>query len=205
MAAITTAAVGVATEGIQIAGGAKAKRDAKNALANLEVPELTNAFEDLQISTVGSDLMREETQRTSANVVDAVRSGGVRSVMGAVPQIVAQNNRANQEARNYLDNQVQRKSYAMAQDEQRIQGMTETRYLGDVQGYNNAIQEGNQNMWSGMRGVFGALSFLARGIPPDDRPKDLESVQSSGFDTVTNSALSGGASLPTYDLPPIEF
>lgn len=167
MAAITTAAIGVGLGGFQAISGAVNAKKAKNELANLKVPELDNAFEDLQISTIGSDLMKEESQRTTATAVDAYRSGGVRSVMGGIPQIVAMNNDANKEARMYLDDQVQKRNYAIAKDNQNIRNMVENRYMGDVQGLNNRIQESRQDMWSGLRGVFSGIGAMARGIEAD--------------------------------------
>jgi len=169
MAALTTGAIiagsaGLLGSGLQIAKGIGDKSKAKNDLRNLEVPELNNAFEDIQISTLGSDIMNEENQRTTANAVDALQSGGVRSVIGGIPQLVGQNTLANRETRNYLDQQAIRRDYASAGDEQRIRDMKENRYMGDVQGLNNIIQQSDQNMWSGIRGVVGSAGYIGRSI-----------------------------------------
>jgi hypothetical protein len=180
MAALTTGILGVASSGFQIAKGISDKSKAKNDLRNLEVPELNNAFEDIQISTLGSDIMNEENQRTTANAVDALQSGGVRSVIGGIPQLVGQNTLANRETRNYLDQQAIRRDYAIAGDNQNIRNMTENRYLGDVQGLNNMIQQSDQNIWSGIRGVVGSAGYMGRSMEYDnfmqDRPKDLTAI-----------------------------
>ena len=161
MAAFTTiAALGMA--GVQAGMGIAQDAKAKKELANLEVPELDNAFEDIQISTLGSDIMNEQNAITTSNMVDASKSGGVRSVMGAIPQIQAFNNNANQESRKYLDDQVINRDYSIAQDNQRIRGMKEQRYQGEVQGLGQMMATGQQNAWSGIRGIGSSLMYADR-------------------------------------------
>lgn len=162
-AAITTGIGGAMGIG-QTISGILGKNKAQKALDNLEVPELNNAFEGISISTEGSDLMREENQRNSAMLIDSAKSGGVRSVMGSLPMLAAQNNNANREARVYLDDQIQRKDYAIAQDDTRIRQMNESRYMGDVQGLNNAIQTNRQDIWSGVRGIGAAAMYAGRNM-----------------------------------------
>ena len=163
----TIAALGMA--GVQAGMGIAQDAKAKKELANLEVPELDNAFEDIQISTLGSDIMNEQNAITTSNMVDASKSGGVRSVMGAIPQIQAYNNNANQESRKYLDDQVINRDYSIAQDNQRIRGMKEQRYQGEVQGLGQMMATGQQNMWSGIRGIGSTMMYA-------DRNKETETV-----------------------------
>ena len=92
-------------------------------------------------------------------LIDSARSGGVRSVMGSLPMLSAQNNNNNRQARAYLDDQVQKRDYAIAQDDTRIRQMEESRYMGDVQGLNNAIQTNRQDIWSGVRGIGAAAMY----------------------------------------------
>ena len=162
--AAITAGIGGAMGIGQTISGIIGKNKAQKALDNLEVPELTNAFEKISISTEGSDLIKEENQRTSAMLIDAARSGGTRSVMSSLPMIAAQNNNANREARVYLDDQINKKQYAIASDERRIQGVNEARYMGDVQGLNNMIQSNRQDIWSGIRGIGNSVMYAGRNM-----------------------------------------
>lgn len=162
--AAITAGVGGAMGLGQTISGIIGKNKAQKALDNLEVPELTNAFEEISISTEGSDLIKEENQRTSAMLIDNARAGGVRSVMGSLPMIAAQNNNANREAQVYLDDQINRKQYAVANDERRIQGMNEQRYMGDVMGLNNMIQSNRQDIFSGIRGIGNSMMYAGRNM-----------------------------------------
>lgn len=162
MAAATTSIVMGGLALGQAASGIIGKNKAKKDLRNLEVPELENAFEDIPISTLGSDLIREEAANTTANLIDASRSGGVRSVASSLPKIQAVNNEINQGAMKYLDDQVTERNYNIAQDDMRIRNMVENRYLGDVQGLNNEIQAQNQNIWSGLRGLGNTVAYSQR-------------------------------------------
>lgn len=186
MAAITTAAVGVASSAYTIANAEKQKKDAKKALEGLDVPELDNAFEGISISTEGSDIMREENQRNSAMLIDAARSGGVRSVMGSIPMISALNTNSNREARAYLDDQIIRKEYAMAGDNRSIRGINENRYMGDVQGLNNMIQTQQQNTWMGIRGFGNSLMYAGRNIDWNGDGTTLASESNSNENSFDN-------------------
>ena len=165
MAAVTSAIIaGTAMAGglAQTISGMSDKAKAKKALENLEAPELDNAFKDIQISTVGSDIMREENARTTSNLIDTAKSGGVRSVMGAVPKIQAFNNNANLQTRKYIDDQVINRDYAIANQEGTIQRLEENRYQGELQGLGSMYNAGNQQMWSGIQGMSSSMMYGAR-------------------------------------------
>lgn len=186
-AAITAGVSGAMGIG-QTISGIIGKNKAQKALDNLEVPELTNAFEGIEISTEGSDLMREENQRTSAMLIDNARAGGVQSVMGSLPKLAAQNNISNSEARAYLDDQVLQKEYAIAEDNAHIRGMNEQRYLGEVSGYGQAMQANRQDIWSGARGIGNSIMYAGRNFNNGSSSDDLDmfnSIPSFGFDNAS--------------------
>ena len=106
---IGTAAAGLALSGYQMYQGNKQSKEAANALKNYKRNDLTNPYENDQISTVGSDYMREQSGQMSADMVDSSRNGGIRAIFGGIPKIQAMTNSANQEGRQYLDGQVQQR------------------------------------------------------------------------------------------------
>jgi hypothetical protein len=163
-AAITTMAIGAAAAGYQIYQGEQTKKKAQNALDAYKRQDLVNPFKDVQISTMGSDLMREENQRTSADLVDASRNGGIRGVMGGIPKIQAFTNDANREAQVYLDNQVQKRDYAIAGDQTALRDMKEMRDNNNINALSSQMMAGEQNMWSGIRGMGTSLSYGANNI-----------------------------------------
>ena len=164
-AAVTTTAIGAGLAAYQTYNGAENKRKGEKALRDYERQDLdnSNAYESIPISTVGRDLMREESQRTAANAIDAIRNMGSRGT-AYLPGIVAANNTANREARSYLDDQVIRRNYAIAGDDANIRSMKENREEADLSGLGNQIQVGRQDMWSGFRGLGNAGIYGANNI-----------------------------------------
>lgn len=165
MAAITTTAIGAGIAAYQVYEGQEQKSQAKDALKNYNRQDLkdSNAFKSIPINTVGSDIMREESQRTSANSIDALRNMGSRGA-GMIPGIVAQNNRMNQEQRSYIDDQISKRDYAIAGDNQNIRSMQEEREKADLAGIGQQLQVGRQDMWSGIRGLGTTANYASNNI-----------------------------------------
>jgi len=161
MAAATTIAMTAATVGLSGAKfltSMKDRKRAKNALDNYQRQELNNAFENVQVSTLGSDLMREENARNMATATDMIAQAGDRSIVGGLPKIVAQTNIANQEARKNLDEQVMKRDYAIAGDEQQIRAMKEARDNANISALSSQYNSANQDMWNGLQGMVSGLS-----------------------------------------------
>ena len=160
-----TAGLGLGMSADQAISGKSQKRKAQNALQRYKRQDLdaSNPYENIPISTVGSDIMAEENQRNSANAVDALRSNGARGV-AMIPQIVAVGNRQNQEIRSYLDDQITKRNYAIAGDKTAIRGMKEERENADLAGLGQQMQVGRQDMWSGFRGLASSGMYAANNI-----------------------------------------
>lgn len=165
MAALTTTAIGAGLAAYQTYQGAENKRKGQKSLQDYNRQDLqgSNVYEGVPISTVGSDILREETQRTSANAIDSIRNMGSRGA-AFLPGVIASNNNANREARNYLDDQVNKRNYAIAGDQSTIRSMEEERENADLAGIGNQIQVGRQDMWSGFRGLGSAAMYGANNI-----------------------------------------
>lgn len=165
MAAITTVALSAAAAGYQVYQGQQQKRKAEKALQDYNRQDLdkSNPYEAIPISTVGSDIMREENQRTSANSVDAIRNMGVRGA-SLLPGVITADNNATRESRNYIDDQILKKNYAIAGDDVNTRGMKEDRENADLAGIGNQIQVGRQDMWSGYRGLANSAMYAANNI-----------------------------------------
>lgn len=164
-AATVTALAGLGMSGYQAYQGHQNAKKANQAIKNYNRQDLdqSNPYENMSISTVGSDIMREESQRNNANAVEALRNGGTRGI-AMIPQVVAANNRQNQETRAYLDDQVTKRNYAIAGDKTAIRGMKEERENADLAGLGQQLQVGRQDMWSGIRGVASSAMYAANNI-----------------------------------------
>ena len=194
MAAVTSAVVGAAGLGMsayQSIDGANRQKKAQRELNNYERQELNNAFENVQISTMGSDLLREENARTSANLVDATQMGGARSIIGGIPRIVGATNDINREAAKMLDDQVQKREYSIAQDNARIEGITENRDISNIAGLSSQVDAGRQDMWSGFGSALSSAAYFGRGLKElkgeDGGFKDPNNKFSNGLDWKSNT------------------
>ena len=165
MAAITTAALGLAMGGYQAYQGAQNAKKANRAINEYNRQDLdkSNPYENMQISTIGSDVMNEQNQINSANAIEAMRAGGSRGI-AMLPSVTAQNNQANQNTRAYLDDQVTKRNYAIAGDKTAIRGMKEDRENADLAGLGQQLQTGRQDMWSGIRGIGSSAMYAANNI-----------------------------------------
>lgn len=171
-AATVTALAGLGMSGYQAYQGHQNAKKANQAINNYDRQDLdkSNPYENMPISTVGSDIMREESQRNNANAVEALRNGGTRGI-AMIPQVVAANNRQNQEARAYLDDQVTKRNYAIAGDKTAIRGMKEDRENADLAGLGQQLETGRQDMWSGFRGMANSGMYWAENYKPTENPQ----------------------------------
>lgn len=164
MAAITSAAVSAAVAGYSIYSGEKQRKEAKDALNNFDRQELENVYEDVPISTYGSDRILEQSGLASANATQAARESGVRGILGALPKIQAQSNLDAQQAAALIDKQVIDRAYSIADDNKRIQGYQESRDNADLAGIGRQMDVGRQQTMQGIRGLGNAVISAANNI-----------------------------------------
>jgi hypothetical protein len=166
MGAMTAiAATRALASGIQAISGAKQRRDAKNALENYERQNLENIAEGLQVSTLGSDLQREEQARLAASQVGALQGAGVRGLVGGLGRVEAGNQMTNREIGANLDAQQKQIDQMYAQDQANIRGMQEQREVGDISALSSQYNAGNAMMWQGIGGIAqSGMSALSGGL-----------------------------------------
>ena len=151
----TAIALGIsaaASAGQAIAGEVKRSK-AKKALQNFRRQELKNVTEGMRVSTLGAQLNTREAQRRVATSVDALRSGGVRGVVGGLgaQEQLMQNQQASIAAE--LDRQQVMIERMRAQDEANIRSMTEFRESGDIAGLGEEMAYGRQQAQQGLQGL----------------------------------------------------
>jgi hypothetical protein len=149
MAALTTTAlVGLGMAGLgtyQAIEAKKRQQRAQSELDSYERQNLTNAYEDMPISTRGIDYMRNENAGNTANYVSALRSGGVRSIVGGIDKVAANQNDVNANVANYLDSAYNNRNQMIAGDKVRIQGIQEARDMQNIGALNSQVQSGRQD------------------------------------------------------------
>src|SRR6056300_1420052 len=118
----------------QVISGETRRVKAKRALENFQRQELKNITAELRVSTLGAELQTQEAQRRFATSVDALRSGGVRGVVGGLGQQEMQQQRLQQQISADLDRQQVGIDQMAAQDEARIRAMQEQRESAQIAG-----------------------------------------------------------------------
>lgn len=163
-AATTMIAGGLAIGGGLLKGfsGAAQKSKYNKMIENYERQDLNNLAENIQLSTYGADLIKDETARNSATMMSAVKNAGSRAIIASAGHIVDAGVDANNAAKLDLDKQAQQKQYAILNEGKTIRGMQEQRENADLSGMAAMAQAGNQDMWSGFGDVAQAGMFMAR-------------------------------------------
>ena len=147
------AIIGGVTAASQAVAGAQQAKSAKDALANLKVPELKNPYENMQVSTMGADVQRQESARGQAADIEALQGAGARGLVGGVGRVQAQSNLENQEIAADLDKQQKAINMQKGQADMSIMEVNEKRFTSDKSALSSQINQGNQAMWAGINGV----------------------------------------------------
>lgn len=164
MAAITSVAISAAVAGYSIYNGERQRKKAEDALNDFDRQELENVYEDIPISTYGSDRVLEQSALASASATQAARESGVMGVLGALPRIQAQSNTDAQTAAALVDKQITDRAYSIADDNRRIQGFQENRDNADLTGIGRQMDVGRQQTMQGIRGLGNAAISATNNI-----------------------------------------
>ena len=141
--------------------------------------EDSNVYKKMQISTIGSDLMREESSRNMATAMNSIGNAGTRAIIGATPKLVAEQNNVDRAIQKDLDEQVQKRDYAIAGDDAQIRGMQEQREYQDLAGLGNAIDTARQDQNMGMNTMLNGTMAVAGSIY--DKKTDVKPTFANQF------------------------
>ena len=144
----------------KISEGKRMKREGRKGIAGFEWEELTNPYDSLAVSTMGSDLRSEEAARLGATSVEALRGAGTRGLIGGLGKVQAQSNTINKEIAAGLDEQRKVLDMAAAGDDVRTRNMTEKRQSDELAGYGNLVNQGRQTQSQGFGNIVGGLGSL---------------------------------------------
>lgn len=164
------AAIGIGASALggiaQTISGISRTNKAKKALAGFERQRLSNITEGMRVSTAGAQLQTQEAQRRFATSVDALRSGGVRGLVGGLGQMEQQQQFQQQQIAADLDQQQQQIEMMRAEDEGRIRSMIEARESSAIAGLGAELQNARQTTNAGISGIAGAgLAAFTAGVP----------------------------------------
>jgi|GEM_PF-5393390 len=157
--ALPFAAIGLGisaiSSGVNLISGLSRKSKAKKQLANFQRQELRNITEGMRVSTLGAELQTQEAQRRFSTSVDALRSGGVRGVVGGLGRQEQLQQVQQQRIASDLDRQQVAIEQMRAQDEGVIRSMQEQRETSAIAGLGREISEGRNQAQAGAAGLVG--------------------------------------------------
>lgn len=162
VAAGVSAGLGAVGGTVKFFEGRKMQKKAQKMLDNFKWQDLQNPYENLQVSTLGADLQREEAGRNTASIVNTIQSGGSRAIIGGLGRVQAQNNLVNRQIAADLDQQQKDINYAKAQDDTNIRAMIEQRQSNELQGYGQMLNVGMNMKYDGMADVMNAVGSLGQ-------------------------------------------
>ena len=187
-------------------GGAKRRKRAERALANLQSnrQEFRNIHEGRRISTRGAEFAREGIQGTQATSIAALQSGGVRGVVGGIQGVQNSANQYLQQEGAGLDQQQVALDRDMAMDEQRIQSMNEQRQMQDEAQAQAAINAGQQDAMSGLGDITGAAFGAASlGVGGQQAAAGATPYTSKLNIPTAGYAPVNGIQMGAFNLPPV--
>lgn len=163
------AGVSAAAGAAQAISGASRAAKAKKALENYKRQELKNVAKDLRVSTLGAEMQTLAAQRQAASTIGALRSGGVRGVVGGAKDLQAGQQQLQQRISADLDRQQTNIQQMQMQEEQNIRSMQEQREAGEIAGLGQELAQGREATMAGIAGVAGSVTG-ALGAMPDAAP-----------------------------------
>lgn len=191
VASAISGGLGVGMGLYQTIAGAKEKREAQNALENYNRQQLENVQEGRTVSTLGSDLQREEQSRLAASQVQALQGAGTRGLVGGLGRVEAGNQRVNQQIGADLDMQQKEIDAAIAQDNANIRGMQESRENADIAALSSQYMAGKQDENTGIGNTLTGMGMLGnKYVEWKNNKASASGFSTSGTATGPNTPMS---------------
>ena len=130
-------------------------------IENFERQELSNAFKNLEVSTMGADLRREESARATAAGIKALQGAGARGVASGVTGLATQASREAASIAAILDEKQEKLNFYTASDEVRKQRMQEQRDADELAGLGKMWEIGMSMEESGTQQIGQVASSIA--------------------------------------------
>ena len=167
--------------------GAKEQADARRAMESYQRQKLTNVTDGMQVSTLGSDLQRQEQARLAANQNQMLADSGTRGIVGGLGKVQANNDKVMQETGAGLDQQQKQINMMSAEDEARMRQMTEERQKADLAALSSQFQSGKMDSNMGAGNLIQGAGMFGQGYGMMDKtPNPATSYTTTG--TTVNGA-----------------
>jgi hypothetical protein len=147
----------IASVGLGIFQTVKASQDARETrkdIHNFKNQDLINSAENIALSTLKSDRLRETSERNFTTSVEAIKRGGTRSIAGALPTLNEGNVLFNNLALEDLSEKDANRDIRIAQGEDEIRRIRESREVAALGGLGQQLQTARQDTQSGINNIF---------------------------------------------------
>lgn len=157
-------AVGAITGAVQMIGANKDKKRIAREIANQKEVPLTNIADGMQVSTLGSDLQKEQQSQLAATQTSALQEGGTRALLGGIGRVTAANQDVNAQIAANLDEQQKQIDQVKAQDEANIRSTKEQRQQAKLAALSSQYNAASQNSAQGLGNVIGGLGMVGNSM-----------------------------------------
>lgn len=190
------------TSGVNLMSGLKRKNEAQKKLARFRRQELRNVADGMQVARLGADLRAAESARAFSSSVDALRSGGVRALVGGLNRAEVQRKAEMGNIAASLEMQQAQIQRVRAQDAANIRNIQEKRDYAEIAGLGKEISEGRNQAQQGAFGLMSTAFAGAKlqkagmlGTGAGGGGSLFGSGSGGGFLNVTNTGASVGSDL----------
>jgi hypothetical protein len=204
--AIATGATGAVGTGVGVAKffeGRSMQKEGERFIENFEWNDLENPYEDLSVSTLGAEMVNEQTNIGSASAVEALRQGGTRGIIGGLGRVEANRNNINTQTAANLDGQQKVLDRDKAQQEVLNQNMIEKRQTDELAGYGQMVNVGmglkNQGLSDVVNGI-GSISQGLAGMEKPEAPSPISTLKPAGL-TYSSAPTTSMGTIPTAQYP----
>lgn len=151
--------------------GSAMQRDAQDYINKFKWQDLQNPMANLQVSTLGADLQKEQQNLASSQDIAALQQGGTRALVGGLGRVEAQRNLTNRTLASNLDEQQKAINMAKAQQDVANQNMIEQRQANELQGYGQMLSTGFGTKYQGINDIANAFGAAGQAYQGFDRTR----------------------------------
>lgn len=152
-AAAVSGGIGLVSGIAQAIGAGRRAKEIQKQIDEYTRQELQNPYNTLQVSTLGADIAREDMARSIATNSNQLARGGLRGIIGGIPTLMAEQNKAEQQIMADLDAQYNRNQLAKAQGNQVVMQMMEQRERDDLLGLGNTLNTSRMEQANGWNNI----------------------------------------------------
>lgn len=131
---------------------ANKKKIAREIAKQKEIP-LTNIADGMQVSTLGSDLQKQQQAQLAATQTGALQDGGTRALLGGLGRVTASSQDMNAQIAAGLDEQQKQIEQVGAQDAANIRSIKEQRQANKLSALSSQYNASSQNATQGIANI----------------------------------------------------